>query len=182
MKFQTGMIFLLGLMLRVPAVSYAEVGVQVSIGDSGYPRHWDRPRRGPYDVPPYFRRSRESHFHHPVYAYPLVVTQPAYYPSPVMVEPPVPSVVVPLTGDYGTDHANFNQKLSRLRAVLQRQNQAGQLTSDQYNGFMDTLDGIEHDAHAWAYDRGGNLTPDDFAELYRRLNQADEDIEIALAS
>jgi len=177
MKIRSMLTLTLAVLLGSAALSHADVRFRLSVRDDWHDHDWDHPRHNPYYYLPYYRHPWVRPYR-PVYVAPVVVTQPVYVPAPV-VEQPVPAA--PLTGDYGTDLANLNQKLYRLRAVLARQDQKGQITPDQYNRFMNTLDGIEHDEHARAYDRGGNLTAGDFADLYRRANQAGEDIEIALA-
>jgi hypothetical protein len=170
------------LLLAGAAKAQAEVSVRIGVG-SEWPVHPDYHRN--YWARRYYRPYRA------VRIAPVVVTPAPYYagyPYPVYVPAPPPVVQSPpqygapeSTGSYGSDLANLNEKLSRLRGVVQRQNQKGSIPQDQYNRFMNTLDGIERDEHARAFDRGGNLAPEDFADLYRRLDQAGEDIEIALA-
>jgi len=100
---------------------------------------------------------------------------------PMVIAPVPQTMVTGLTGDYGTDLANLNGKLARLRAIVQRQKKNESFSQDQYDGFMNVLDGIEHDEHARAFDEGGNLDPETLSDLLHRVDQASEDIQIALA-
>jgi hypothetical protein len=115
--------------------------------------------------------------------------RPAYYYAPVVVEPPPVYVAPPVAqspsyssnGNYGADLAQLHEKMSRLRGVLQHQTQTGQITPEENDRLTRSLEGIEHDEHARAYDRGGNLAAEDFYDLSRRLDQVNEDMQVALA-
>ena len=168
-----GKLPLFALCLLVVGAPTAQAAVSVHIGIGGWPvyggyySNWEHREH---------RSCRE--------ATPVVVAPADYYggyPYPVYVPVQAPPAAPALSGDHGADFANLNAKLSRLRGMVQRQQQTGSLSQDQYDRFMNTLDGIEHDEHARAYDRGGNLETEDFADLDRRLDQAGQDIEIALA-
>ncbi len=162
------------LVRPVQAESHLYVGF--GIGDR------PAPRQGHYGYRyPVYRHYRP---HHTVVVSPYVVAPAPYYggyayPVYVPTTPP-PAPVQQFSGNYPQDLAGLHEKLSRLRSVVQRQNQKGSISQAQYDRFMNTLDGIEHDEHVRAFDRGGNLNTDDLTDLYRRLDQAGEDIEIAL--
>ncbi len=166
MKFPYWPIFVLTPLLVRPLHAQAEVFVGVGIGDR--PVH--ERSYGYYRYPVY----RHHRHYQPVIVSPVVAPAPHYggYAYPVYVPPaPPPQPVQQFSGNYAEDLAGLNEKLSRLRSVVQRQNQKGSISQAQYDRFMNALDGI---------DRGGNLTSDDLTDLYRRLDQTGEDIEIAL--
>ena len=163
----------LGIVVASAVVSQASVSVQIGVGDwSHYGAYYGG--RGYRHYRPY----------RAVAVAPVVIAPTPYYGGyayPVYAPVPPRPVNTSFSGDYGTDLADVNGKLSRLRGVVHRQNQKGSISQDQYNRFMNALEGVEHDEHARAFDRGGNLTPDDLADLSRRLDQTGEDIEIALS-
>jgi hypothetical protein len=175
MKSRIWLPLLAVVMMAGPAVSFADVSVRFAVGN----RWGSRPWYG------YGHRRYPRGYYSPVVIAPspVYVAQPYYVPAPAYYAPVpvVQPVAPPSTGDYGDDLANLHEKMSRLRNLLERQIQKGGIPQDQYNRYMDTLDGISHDERVKAFDRGGNLNPDDFADLYRRLDQVSEDIEIALA-
>jgi hypothetical protein len=134
-------------------------------------RHWDHHRHHSH------WRHHGRHHHIPSYRYvtihPVVVPQPYYVPAPT---------TVPLSGNYGQDLADFKERHTRLRTLVQRQRDKGGIGHDDYDRFMIALDGLEREQRERSFNRGGNLTPQDFQELHRRLDQIDEDIERILSA
>jgi hypothetical protein len=154
----------------------AEAGTDVSVSFSSGHRHHPRHHYRPHPHVAYYAPHRYPRYHryggHP-YRSVVVVPQPVYVNQPV----PAP----PLSGNYGQDLADFRERLNLLRAIVQKQKDSGVLALDAHDRFMSALDGIERDQQARSYNRGGTMHLDDFAELYRRLDETDADIERALA-
>jgi hypothetical protein len=162
--------------------AFADVHVGVQLGFSDQFHHgnrWDyAPYRNSYVRHPWRHPYRPAYFYQPVTVVPApVYVAPAYVPAP---PPPAYAPPSAYSGDYGTDLAALHEKLYRLRAVLQKQNSQGAMSREQYDRFMNQLDGIEHDEHARSYDRGGYLGQEDFADLHRRADQVDVDLMVAL--
>jgi hypothetical protein len=134
-----------------------------------------------YNYPAYRHHHRSHHHRHhrhyareyrPVYVAPIVYSQPVY-----IQQPSTPSDV-----NYAADIATLRDRMARLRSITENQYNNSQIDKTEYDRFMQTLDGIDRDQKQRAFNRGGNMASYDFDELNRRLDQLDEDIEIALAS
>lgn len=165
------------LLLLASAINAsAEVSVRITAGHGHQRAHY-----APYrPVPVYYapRRFYPYYVHRPHF-YRSVVVAPVVVPQPVYVEPPVVNSAV--SGNYGQDLAALRERLNRLRSVVEKQKDKGGIPHASYDRFASTLDGIEHDLQVRAYDRNGTLRPEDFADFSRRLDQANEDVQIALA-
>jgi len=185
MKIRHAACLMVPLLFGIGPRAAAEVSVTFSSG------HWRgsyRDGRGHRYAPVYYAPRRFGFHHYWPRPYRVVEVAPVVVPQPVYVQSPyveVPAPAAPsrssLSGDYGKDIAELHERIYRLRKLVERQKQKGGVTTDQYNRFMNAIDSVEHDEHARAYDRGGNLESEDFADLYRRLDQTSEDIELALA-
>ena len=170
---QTSLI--LAAILMASAQARAEVTVRLGFDSRPAPHRSQYVPNRSHRYFPYYTR------YHAPYPYPRPVATPlvvAYVPA---APAPVSPALASWSGNYGADFAHLNEKLSRLRAVVHRQHEKEIFSTETYNRFMTLLEGIEHDEHARAFDRGGNLSNEDFADLHRRLDQANEDIQIALA-
>jgi len=169
--------FLLGTLFGFSSPANAETRFRISIGND---RHYDH-----HSVRHDYRRpSYRPHYstYRPWRPARVVYTQPVIVRERVYVAPPPPPVQVSeLTGEYATDWSNLHTRVTRLRNVVERQHEKDILSRSQHDRLMDSLDSITRDARARAYDRGGNLRREDFAEFYRRLDHTNEDLTIALA-
>src|SRR5262245_59530821 len=135
------LILAVSLLPILAAPAPAEVAIHIGLGYRDSPDHHRDYRH---------RRHQRHHFAQP--------PVPVFYPYPVYVAPPPPPVaLMPFTGNYGNDIVTITAKLSTLRELVNRQRQKEALSPQQYDHFMDALDGIEHDQHARAFDRGGDL-------------------------
>lgn len=167
--------FVLGTVIGFASPANAETRFRISVGND---RHYDH-RQDRHDYRrPYYRPYYSTY--RPWRPARVVYTQPVIVREQVIVAPP-PVQVSELTGDYATDWSTLHTRVARLRSVVVKQHEKDSLSRSQHDRLMDSLDSITRDARARAYERGGNLRSDDFVEFYRRLDQANEDVQIALA-
>ncbi len=170
------------LMALLLVTGVAEARTDITVGfSSGHdrPSHYRHHRPQRY-APVYYAPYRYYHPHaYRPYRYSHVTVSPIVIPQPVYVQPPVSYSA--LSGNYGQDLATFREKLNRLRSVVQKQKDKGGIPQPSYDRFMSTLDGLERDVQARSYERGGTLKSEDFADFFRRLDQANEEVQIALA-
>lgn len=181
MKYWIATALFLGTVLGMNSPAQAETRFRISIGNdysrTDYRRDNRRPYRGHNHYRPYYETYRPWRSQRVVYVNPA----PVVVQQPVVVAPPQPVYTAPLSGDYGSDWSDLHSRVARTRTIVQRQHEKDILSASEYSRLIDTLDGITNGARERAYDRGGNLRSEDFAEFYRRLDQANEDIQIALA-
>ncbi len=182
MKLQTlrsGVSLVVSLLLMT---GVAEARTDITVGfSSGHDRHshyrHHRPQRyAPVYYAPY--RYHHPHNYRP-YGYRHVNVTPIVVPQPIYV--PSPESYPALSGNYGQDLGTFREKLNRLRLVVEKQKDKGGIPQPSYDRFMSTLDGIERDLQARLYERGGTLKSEDFSDFFRRLDQANEEVQMALA-
>jgi hypothetical protein len=186
---QHSILGLAALLAGSAALAYADTSIGVSIRSGEKPRssvHYhshsipSHPHAAyvyrPYRSAPNHHRDHAHRPHYVRHHQPVYVVSPVVVPAPVYVQPESP------VNNYGNEFAEFRERLSRLRAVAEAQQKSGQLEQSEYDRFMQELDGIEREQRERSFNRGGNLSSGDFADLYRRLDQIDEDIEVALAS
>ncbi len=175
--------YVYGLLLLpcvLAASAHSEASFAIRIGDENHDRWEHREYRdsrnyyGDYCGPRAYPR-------HPYYrsyvVAPLVVAPAPYYagyPYPVT---PIPA----RTGNYGQDVSDFRSRMTTLSKLLNRQKQAGTLSSDQVERFIQELNSIDREARDRSYNNGGNLTDNDLDDLSHRVEEARNDIETALA-